>query len=130
MEYGTVESVRLRSIAFAKASVPRKIAFKKAAFHPEREACNAYVVMASVDEAKAALVLNGSEFEGKTLRVDLAAQPDKAPDRSIFVGNLPFVVEEEALRAHFDDCGEIDNVRIVRDPHVNLGKGIAFVAFK
>jgi len=43
------------------------------------------------------------------------------------VGNLPFVIGEEELRSHFETCGEVQNVRIVRDPKTFLGKGIAYV---
>src|SRR5262245_33857531 len=37
--------------------------------------------------------------------------------------------EEEALRAHFDACGAIEYVRLVRDKETNVGKGIGYVKF-
>ena len=49
--------------------------------------------------------------------------------RTVFIGNLPFVVSEEELRAQFADCGAIENVRLVRDPKTHLGKGIGYVMF-
>lgn len=49
--------------------------------------------------------------------------------RTVFIGNLPFVVSEEELRAQFTDCGKIENIRIVRDPKTHLGKGIGYVMF-
>lgn len=39
-------------------------------------------------------------------------------------------IEEEALYAHFKECGEIENVRIIRDNKTGLGKGIGYVMFK
>jgi RNA recognition motif-containing protein len=57
--------------------------------------------MSSEGEARAALAANGTQLHEQTLRVDLAADPRLANDRSVFVGNLPFVVEEEELRAFF-----------------------------
>jgi nucleolar protein 12 len=39
-------------------------------------------------------------------------------------------IEEEPVRKHFSDCGEIDNVRIIRDKKSCLGKGFGFVTFK
>lgn len=39
-------------------------------------------------------------------------------------------IEEESVRSHFTDCGEIDNVRIIRDRKTNLGKGFCYVLFK
>lgn len=48
---------------------------------------------------------------------------------TIFIGNLPFVAGEEEVRAHFAECGSIENVRIVRDPKTFLGKGIGYIMF-
>lgn len=39
-------------------------------------------------------------------------------------------IEEESVREHFSDCGEIENVRIVRDRRTCLGKGFGFLTFK
>ena len=47
----------------------------------------------------------------------------------MFIGNLPWVVDEEELRKHFADCGEIKNVRIVRDNHTLIGKGFGYIMF-
>ncbi|KAK7281873.1 hypothetical protein RIF29_10213 [Crotalaria pallida] len=53
-----------------------------------------------------------------------------------FVGNLPFDVKDEELYQLF--CGKsnlesnveaVKVVRVVRDPHLNVGKGIAYVLF-
>lgn len=46
------------------------------------------------------------------------------PKLSVFVGNLPFALEDEALRAKFENCGDIESVRIVRDKQTNIGKGM------
>ena len=51
-------------------------------------------------------------------------------ESTIFIGNLPWVLNEEDLRKHFEDCGEILNVRIVRDKDTFIGKGIAYIQFK
>ena len=48
----------------------------------------------------------------------------------MFIGNTPFIVSEEELREFFVGCGEIENVRLVRDPKTFLGKGIGYVMFK
>lgn len=39
-------------------------------------------------------------------------------------------MSEEELREFFADCGEISNVRLVRDPKTFLGKGIGYVMYK
>jgi nucleolar protein 12 len=47
----------------------------------------------------------------------------------VFVGNLPFDVQDEELYTHFERCGEIEFVRIVRDKKTNIGKGFGYVQF-
>ncbi|RUP51877.1 hypothetical protein BC936DRAFT_144932 [Jimgerdemannia flammicorona] len=128
-KYGKIESIRFRSIAFAEL-LPRKIAFITGKLHSERDIVNAYVVYENATMAKKALEMNGKLFLEKHLRVDGAANP-KSHDRkrSVFVGNLAFDAQEERLWAFFKDCGEIENVRIVRDSKTNLGKGFAYVQF-
>ena len=49
--------------------------------------------------------------------------------RTIFIGNLPFIVSEEELRESFADVGKIENIRLVRDPKTHLGKGIGYIMF-
>ena len=48
----------------------------------------------------------------------------------MFVGNLPFDVQDEDLYTHFTRCGEIEFVRVVRDKKTNIGKGFGYVQFK
>ena len=50
--------------------------------------------------------------------------------RSVFVGNLPFDVQDEDLYTHFARCGDIEFVRVVRDKKTNIGKGFGYVQFK
>lgn len=50
-------------------------------------------------------------------------------DSTIFIGNLPWVINDEDLRTHFEDCGRILNVRVVRDKVNFIGKGIAYIQF-
>lgn len=38
--------------------------------------------------------------------------------------------KEEHLRAYFADCGDIENVRVIRDRRTSLGKGIAYIQFE
>jgi len=50
--------------------------------------------------------------------------------RSVFIGNLPFDVQDEDLYTHFSRCGAIEFVRVVRDKKTNIGKGFGYVQFK
>lgn len=64
----------------------------------------------------------------KHIRVDVE-DSEKDFDSTIFIGNLPWVIQEEDVRAHFEDCGKILNVRIIRDKENFIGKGIGYIQF-
>jgi nucleolar protein 12 len=80
--------------------------------------------------ARAVAGLNGVLWEGNHLRADQADGGGRDYKRCVFVGNLPFEVQDEALWRHFERCGEIEFVRVVRDKKTNLGKGFGYVQFK
>lgn len=85
---------------------------------------------------KKAVELNGIHLNHQDntyiLRIDYVDDRKSVNDydRSVFVGNLSFAINENEVYKFFENCGEIENVRIVRDPTNNIGKGIAFVTFK
>lgn len=116
-EYGTIESVRFRSLSLVGQSMQRKTAVMlrhKAA--TEGSTVHAYVVYATHEAARAALDRNGFEHEGHCLRVDRADRPPEfEPARSIFLGNLPFEATEEEVRACMANAGMVEAIRIVRD---------------
>lgn len=110
--------------------MPRKIAYATQQFHEERDSVNAYVVMETEDAARAAVQENGCVFEGRHLRIDVAGGDRKNDTKkSVFVGNLPLTISEETLWEFFATCGQISNVRVIRDKTTNLGKGFGYVAF-
>ena len=39
-------------------------------------------------------------------------------------------IEEERLRQHFNVCGAITNVRVIRDEKTGAGKGFGYVTFE
>ncbi|AET38345.1 rRNA-processing protein NOP12 Ecym_2633 [Eremothecium cymbalariae DBVPG len=125
-----VESIRFRSIAFEEP-LPRKVAFVQQKLHKSRDSVNAYVVYKERSSIPVVCkALNGVVFHGHHLRFDSVAHPaphDKK--RSVFVGNLDFEEIEENLWKHFESCGDIEYVRIIRDPKSNVGKGFAYVQF-
>ncbi|KAI0229200.1 hypothetical protein LSAT2_020397 [Lamellibrachia satsuma] len=131
IKFGAIESVRFRCAAPANPKLPKKAVVIKKEFHADRHNINAYIVFKEKSSAEAAISLNGHEIEGLHIRVDLA-QKNKEHDhsRSIFVGNMPFDTEEDQMREQFAVCGDIENVRIVRDKKFRLGKGFGYVLFK
>ena len=101
---GKIESVRFRSFTASDLRMPKKAAFINGAFHEQRDACNAYVVFRSDDDAviEAALAKNNQKVEDHHIRVDRAARTSESGSnkRSVFVGNLPFDVSEEECGSH------------------------------
>ncbi|KAL7752714.1 Nucleolar protein 12 [Sorochytrium milnesiophthora] len=135
-QYGAVESIRFRSMAFNSA-LPRRLNFKMQNFHSDRDTLNAYVVYKQVESVEKALALNGSVFEDKHLRVDRARskggdrqQSGQDNKRSVFVGNLAFDIKDEDLWRMFEEVGDVEYVRVVRDRHMGIGKGFGYVQFK
>lgn len=127
-EYGTIESVRFRSMIVERGSLPVKVA--RITQKQLKGPLNAYVVYSSEEEAENSLKLNGTLLGDRHLRVDVAGRAQSHDHRkSVFVGNLPHEVDEEEVRECFKGCGAVEGVRIVRDAKTGIGKGFGFVTF-
>eukprot|EP00561_Arcocellulus_cornucervis_P012940 CAMPEP_0185803794 /NCGR_PEP_ID=MMETSP1322-20130828/2875_1 /TAXON_ID=265543 /ORGANISM="Minutocellus polymorphus, Strain RCC2270" /LENGTH=113 /DNA_ID=CAMNT_0028499721 /DNA_START=106 /DNA_END=443 /DNA_ORIENTATION=- len=48
----------------------------------------------------------------------------------IFVGGLSWQTNEDSLRYHFEQYGEVASVEVMRDRNTNQPRGFAFVVFK
>ncbi|SDL66992.1 RNA recognition motif. (a.k.a. RRM, RBD, or RNP domain) [Catalinimonas alkaloidigena] len=46
---------------------------------------------------------------------------------NIFVGSLPFRLEESELRGYFEEYGEVSSVKIIMDRETGRSRGFAFV---
>ncbi|KAK1798512.1 hypothetical protein P4O66_006808 [Electrophorus voltai] len=131
-ELGDVESVRFRSVVREDPSMSRKLATIRRQVDPRKPSVNAYVVFKKEEGAENALKRNGMEIEKNIyIRVDRVSTKDSHDHkRSIFVGNLPYDVKELPLRQHFEECGKVEGVRLVRDRNSGLGKGFGYVLFE
>ncbi|GAB6031801.1 RNA-binding protein 34 [Chamberlinius hualienensis] len=127
---GPIESIRIRSVARSSPKVKRKLAAIKNDFHPDVKNINAYINFKDETSATAALEMNGVAVSGFHLRVDKASRQGN-PDHksSVFLGNLNFKIDEETLRSHFEECGKITSVRIIRDQSTRMGKGFGYIQF-
>lgn len=152
----SVESIRFRSTAYSN-KIPKKAAFaKKELMDATTRSTHAYAVYSTnIAAREAARVLNGTVVLDRHLHVDEVAHPAKAEARRcVFVGNLPFVDDESAMREaeaaeagrkarkqepsdieeglwrEFSKIGTVESVRVVRDPKTRVGKGFAYVQFK
>ena len=97
----------------------------------------AYVVFAQRSAALAACAASGQLGFGRHLRIDTAAPAGESSAvahahdirKSVFLGNLPHAISEETLWKLFASCGKIAYVRLIREPHTQIGKGFGYVGF-
>lgn len=99
----------------------------------------AFIYYATEKAMKKALALDGQNYHGKNIKVKHAKPQNREKKQedegktndalTVFVGNLPFEIEEDDLRKSFGECGEVEAIRMLRGPNGNF-KGIAFVVFK
>ncbi|XP_078592351.1 RNA-binding protein 34-like [Branchiostoma floridae x Branchiostoma japonicum] len=131
-KFGEIESVRFRSIAQSNPNVSKRVAMMRQEIQEKKKNMNCYVVFTEEASAQAALRRNGTIVGGSHhIRVDLASNSKKFDHKlSIFVGNLPFDVEDDSVYEHFSQCGEVEGVRIIRDSKSGLGKGFGYVLFQ
>lgn len=77
----------------------------------------AFVKFSSADALTKCIELNGTESEGRRLRIDEAGA-EKAPtvrdpeSTTIFVGGISYFSNEAALEEAFKVCGEIKDIRM------------------
>ncbi|KJZ73559.1 hypothetical protein HIM_07115 [Hirsutella minnesotensis 3608] len=109
-----------------------------------------YVDFSDAESAKKAYeAMQGVELEGRALNLDYAnARPaesnprDRAADRAkkhgdsvspesdtLFVGNLPFDIEQDTVRDFFGSVRETTSVRLPTDPDTGNLKGFGYVSF-
>jgi RNA recognition motif-containing protein len=98
----------------------------------------AFVTMSTVEEAEKAVDLfSGYELKGRSLTVNKAAprgtRPERSPPRNfdsanrIYVGNLPWDVDDERLKQVFSEHGTVVDVRVVCDRESGRSRGFGFV---
>lgn len=101
-----------------------------------------FVTFETAEAMQSALAMNGQEFLGRTLRVNIAgdrpaakSSPTQVPPlvssttNVIFVGNLSYQCTESDIRDFFQPCGEIQEIRVPRDAEGRM-KGFGFVTFR
>ncbi|NXG23437.1 RBM34 protein, partial [Grallaria varia] len=131
-KYGQIQSIRFRSLIPAEDTISKKVAAIKHKMHPNAKFINAYVVFKEECDAQKALKENGTEIAtGFHIRVDTASKTSSHDNkRSVFLGNLPYDILDDAVREHFHVCGDVVGVRVVRDRKTGLGKGFGYVLFE
>lgn len=130
--YGKIETVRFRNVVPEDISKPKKYAYITKQQHPNKTSINGFIRFKDEESAiNAAKEVNGMEYKSHHLRVDVATKSKVHDNRcSVFLGALSFDVTDEAVYGHFENCGLIDNVRVIRDNKTGVGKGFGYVQFK
>jgi len=125
-----VESIRFRSASRPDIKTSKKVAVIKRMYHEERKNINAYIRFSTKEEAVKCCQANGTKVDGHVLRVDLALNSQThETNKAVFLGNLAFTTHEDDVRAVFEKCGPIEDVRLVRDSNTGIGRGIGYVNF-
>uniref|UniRef100_A0A803L618 RRM domain-containing protein n=1 Tax=Chenopodium quinoa TaxID=63459 RepID=A0A803L618_CHEQI len=145
-QFGEIDSVRIRSVPTLDSKKPKKALVINGNLNEAVDSVNAYIVFKTEQAAEASLTYNMSMIGGNHVRVDRACPPRKKlkgddasatlynNKRTVFVGNLPFDAKDEELYQLFCNTRQLESsveaVRVIRDRHTSLGKGIAYVLFK
>lgn len=96
----------------------------------------AFVTMSSVEDCNAVIEnLDGSEYGGRTLRVNFSDKPKpKLPlypetEYKLFVGNLSWSVTSESLNQVFQEYGNVIGARVLYDGETGRSRGYGFVCY-
>ena len=69
-----------------------------------------------------------SFFSNKGTETEVeAAEPDSGEYATLYVGNLPYRVNEQAVKAHFMKSTSVKSVRLLRDRKTGKRKGFGFI---
>lgn len=96
----------------------------------------AFVTMSSVEDCEAVIQnLDGSQYYGRTLRVNMSDKPkQKEPlypesEYKLFVGNLSWSVTSETLTEVFQEYGNVVGARVLYDGDTGRSRGYGFVCY-
>ncbi|KAI8002143.1 hypothetical protein LOK49_LG08G02592 [Camellia lanceoleosa] len=96
----------------------------------------AFVTMSSIEDCNAVIQnLDGSEYGGRTLRVNFSDKPKpKEPlypetEYKLFVGNLSWSVTSESLTQAFQEYGNVVGARVLYDGETGRSRGYGFVSY-
>lgn len=108
-EFGSIESVRLRSVPYEGIAVDqpgnqllvRKVAINSGKIGSQKGSLNAYIVFEKEESVTLALAANNRMIGDRHLRVDRCTPTLFDPKSTVFIGGLPYYADEEKLREHF-----------------------------
>ena len=95
-----------------------------------------FVTMSTLEELKKAVeMFSGYELNGRVLTVNKAAPKGAQPERPprppqsfrVYVGNLPWDVDNSRLEQIFSEHGKVEDARVVYDRETGRSRGFGFV---
>ncbi|KAK7265612.1 hypothetical protein RJT34_33234 [Clitoria ternatea] len=96
-----------------------------------------FVTMRTLEEVeKAVQMFSGYDLDGRVLTVNKAAPRGERPERQqrnfgsslkVYVGNLPWDVDDTRLEQIFSEHGKVENARVVYDRESGRSRGFGFV---
>ncbi|XP_039071234.1 28 kDa ribonucleoprotein, chloroplastic-like [Hibiscus syriacus] len=96
----------------------------------------AFVAMSTIEDCNTVIQnLDGSEYLGRTLRVNFSDKPKpKEPlypetEFKLFVGNLSWSVTSETLTQAFQEYGNVVGARVLYDGDTGRSRGYGFVSY-
>lgn len=99
-----------------------------------------FVTMSTVEEAeKAVEMLHRYDVNGRFLTVNKAAPRGARPERTprvfepsyrLYVGNLPWDVDDSRLEQVFSEHGKVVNARVVYDRETGRSRGFGFITME
>lgn len=96
----------------------------------------AFVTMSTIEDCNAVIEnLDGSDYLGRTLRVNFSDKPrPREPlypetEYKLFVGNLSWSVTTESLTQAFQEYGNIVGARVLYDGETGRSRGYGFVSY-
>lgn len=75
------------------------------------------------------LIWTMSRRRSRALRNGSSATFDLAPNKQIYVGNVPYRLSESKMRDFFSAYGEIEKIRLIKDRRTGRSKGFGFVTY-
>ncbi|EGR29817.1 RNA binding motif protein 34, putative [Ichthyophthirius multifiliis] len=124
-QYGKIEKIWFRSIPVEKSKIGKKAAIMLKQVKYDQQQNQQFFIKKV--QRRQSWIKNSK----KNIYINLFLNLKKLDyTKTIFIGNLPFQITEEALRNHFIDCGNIQNLRIIRDPYTHNGKGFGYIYFE
>jgi len=98
-----------------------------------------YIEFETAEGVKKAIEYDGSDYDGRSLRVNMAdqrpairdspaARDEKPPCNTVFIGGLSFNSTVESITEAFGECGNVVEVRIMKDEEGN-SRGFGYIEF-